>query len=186
MVKLSDGERLILVMLSEMYEQLKIEGEVDPKFMLAAIHSGNTWALKWKYPGILSEGDDDNSPTVHEVVDILAMWDMIEYSYRELSPEDKKRVETEAAPFGRHVQFRGFDGNNEGEHMSVARFLIDDLDRFADFKGRDLNSHAPSLDTYRRMLAAFTPLRSSIVAGPLSATQIIQVLKEQTHPEQRK
>jgi uncharacterized protein len=87
---------------------------------------------------------------------------MLETSYKELPPADKARIEAEAEPYGKHVEFIGFDGNNETNYMSVARFLIDDLDRFSIFRGRELNSHMPSIHTYRRMLAVFIPMRPSL------------------------
>jgi hypothetical protein len=61
--------------------------------------------------------------------------------------------------------------------------MIDDLDQFELFKGRDLNSHLPSLDMHRRMLAVFKPLRTS---ADLTTSELIDVLKEQMHPENRK
>ena len=64
-------------------------------------------------------------------------------------------------PFG-DARFSGFDGNNELEYISVARFLIDHLDSFTDFKGRDLNSHMPSIDRYSRMFLVFEPMRKSL------------------------
>ncbi len=184
-MELSDGEKLILIMLSEIYEHLKIEGEIDPQFVQSAIFREQTWALAWKYPGIAGSSENNTPPVVNEVLDILEMWEILEISYNKLQPADKARVETEAEPFGRNVQFRGFDGNNETESMVVAGFLVNDLERFSTFKGRDLNSHMPSLETYRRMLAVFRPLRSSLTYNPLNAEQIIKILKEQTHPEHR-
>lgn len=108
---------------------------------------------------------------------------MLETSCKRLQPADKAHVEKEAEPFGSHVRFRGFDGNNETEYMGAAEFLVNDLERFSTFKGRDLNSHLPSLDTYKRMLAVYRPLRNSHDFGPLNAEQIIKILKEQAHPE---
>jgi hypothetical protein len=46
-MKLSDGEKLILIMLSDVYEKLEIEGEINPKFVKSAIGSGHPWGLKW-------------------------------------------------------------------------------------------------------------------------------------------
>lgn len=80
---------------------------------------------------------------VKDVVNILTMWSSIENSYEKLSLEDKEIVQIEATPFGKHVKFDGFDGNNECSHFSIASFLIDHLNRFSNFKGRDLNSHTP-------------------------------------------
>ena len=47
-MKLTNPEKLILVMLSEIYEKLGIQGETDTKFLLNAIYEGHTWALSWK------------------------------------------------------------------------------------------------------------------------------------------
>ena len=51
----------------------------------------------------------------------------------------KPALKMKPHPFG-DARFSGFDGNNELEYISVARFLIDHLDSFTDFKGRDLDS----------------------------------------------
>jgi hypothetical protein len=187
-MKLSDGEKLILVMLSELHEKLGIKGEIEPKFVREAIFSGNTWGLKWQYPGIFDSGESSEA-VVSEVVNILDMWSFLEGGYKKLSKADKARVEKEAEPLGKDVRFHGFDGNNETEYMGVARFLIDHLNRFASFfKGRDLNSHMPSIDGYRRMFAVFEPMRSSLGFGGkenLDATQIIEILKARIHPSRR-
>ena len=70
--------------------------------------------------------------------------------------------------------------------MSIAGFLINELDRFTSFAGRDLNSHWPALETYRRMLQVFVPMRRTLTGRELGASEIIEVLKEETHPEHRK
>ena len=182
-MKLSDGEKLILVMLSEIHQKLKIENGVDSELVQSAIFSGNLWGLQWEFTGIF-HGFEPTPDMVTEVVDILEMWSFIERADQSLSPDDKARVEKEAAPFGTHVEFSGFDGNGEAAYLSIARFLIDELDRFGEFKGRELNSHLPlSLDSYRRMLVVFEPLRTS---SDLTATEITKILKEQIHPENRK
>ena len=84
----------------------------------------------------------------------------------------------EGKPFD--VVFRGFDGNYESEHLSIAGFLINEMNRFADFKGRDLNSHMPSIDGHRRMVRVFEPMRKSLGGGRLLDTeQIIELLNAQ-------
>lgn len=184
-ISLSNGEKLILKMLCGLYKHFDIRDDIDPEFVEAIIHGGHYWGLEWKYPGLF-HGHGDKERTVSEVLDVLEMWSFIERGYSRLSQGEKDRVEREAEPFGKHVEFRGFDGNNEAEHLGVAHFLIDQLDRFADFKGRDLNAHMPTLDIYRRMLAIFGPIRATIMGGELKASQIIELLKAQTHPEYRK
>ena len=183
-VSITGAQKLIIFMLCDLYKGLKMRTELDPKFIEDALLGGHHWALHWRYPGIF-EGYRDDETTVSEVVDILDMWSFLEHGYDNLTPEDKKRVKIDADPFGDHVKFRGFDGNNETSHYGIARFLVEKMDRFSTFEGRDLNSHFPSIDTYRRMLPVFLPMRQTLMGGRLSANQIIAILKEMTHPEYR-
>lgn len=183
-LKFSGGEKLITLMLCEVYKHLKIDGEIDPAFVESAIHGGHFWGLKWEYSGIFHE-HEDNERIVSEVVDVLDMWSFIESAYEGLSKKDKDRVEKDADPFGKHVAFRGFDGNNESEYLSVAHFLIKDLKRFSNLGGRDLNSHAPLIGAYRRMFKVFDPMRTGLVGRNLNASQIIDILKAKIHPERR-
>jgi hypothetical protein len=174
-IKFSEGEKFITLMLCEVYKHLKIKGEINPKFVETTLHGGHYWGLSWQYPGIF-HGEEKKDETVKEVVDVLDMWSFMERGFCALSANEKARVAKEAAPFGGDVRFRGFDGNNEGAHLSVACFLINELDRFSEFKGRDLNSHWHSIDGYRRMLSIFEPLRRTLVGAELSASQIIEIL----------
>lgn len=183
-ITISDGEKLIIGMLSDVHKHLKVKGENDPDFVMEAIYGGHYWGLGWKYSGLF-HGHKDSKQVVSEVVDVLDMWSFIESAYDKLPQKDKVRVEKGAEPFGKHVRFSGFDGNNETEYMGVARFLINDLERFSSFKGRDLNSHLPSIETYRRMLQVFEPMRRNLVGRELGATEIIELLNEKTHPEHR-
>ncbi len=178
-MKLTDGEKLMLLMLCEIYEKLGVEGETDPKFIQRAIFTENTWGINWLYTGIPFESDDA-PPEVHEVLNILEMWRSIEDTYSELSKDDRAIVEKEA---GGKPRFTGFDGNKEGSHGNIADFLINYLDRFEEFKGRTLNSHVPLLDAYRRMLGAFRPMKSDSTRGFLRMDQLIELLREQVHPD---
>lgn len=181
-MKLSDGEKLILVMLSEIHQRLEIENGVDSTFVLSAILEGNLWALKERLPGIF-HGYEPAPDVVAEVVEIMEMWDRVEFSYTALSPDDKMRVAKEAVPFGEHVEFTGFDGNGEPGYVGVARFLVNDLERFSAFKGRDLDSHLPlCLSAYRRMLTIY---RNTSGTPELGATELINILKAKAHPEKR-
>lgn len=183
-MKLSEGEKLIILMLSEMYEKLKIEGEMDPDFLRSAIFNDHIWAIRWKYSGIPFESGDD-PPVVREVVDILDMWSFIEFAYSKLTDEERQKLAEDAAPFGENPQFYGFDGNNESEHMSVAMFLVNQLDRFQWFKGRSFNCHHRSLDAHKRMLSVFEPIRSSLAYSSLNVEQLTRIIREQIHPSNR-
>lgn len=179
-MEFSVGEKLILKMQCEIYKHLKIKGEIDPAFVEEVLHSGHTWGLHWKYSGLFETGE--NPQIVKEVLDVLEMWSILEGSYAKLSAEEKQFVKENAAPFGEHVKFRGFDGNNEYEHISVADFLINHLDRFVEFKGRDLNSHAPSIGIYKRMYSVYDGIKTYRL---LTAEQITDILKAMIHPDYR-
>ena len=173
-------EKLILRMLCDLYKNQKVKNGFDPDFISKAIDRGYYWALDWEYH--LSDGTGETPQIVLEVCDVLEMWSSIEQSYAKLSMEDKERVESEAESFGKNVAFQGFDGNNENAHFGIAQFLIDDLKRYVYFKGRDLNSHYPSIDAYRRMLVVSKPMQEPLASRELSASQIIDLLKARKHP----
>ncbi len=183
-MKVSDSEKLILVMLSELYDTMGVKGEIDPDFIRSAVLGNKTWSIPWMYPGI-PFAEDDTPEVVKEVLDILDMWSVIEASYAELSADEKEQLASKAEPFGKEPKFRGFDGNNESEYMSTASFLVNKLDRFEEFKGRYFNSHSRVVDVYRRMLPAFDEVMSQ-TGFPLGVEQIASVLKAQIHPDYRK
>ncbi len=116
--------------------------------------SRTTLGIGVQFPGIF-HGDEDNKATVDEVVDILDMWSFLEESYTRLSKKDTNSVQKKAGHFGRQVVFTGFDGNKETEHLYIAKFLINKLDRFVEFKSRNLNSQVPLIDRYRLMVRGF-------------------------------
>lgn len=183
-MKITDGEKLILLMLSELYEKMGVDGEIDPEFIKSAIFRDQLWGIPWKYSGIPFE-DQETPEIVKEVVDILDMWSFIEYGYQELTAEEKAQLEVDADPFGKEPKFQGFDGNNETEYMSVASFIVNDLDRFEKFKGRSMNSHMPSIESYKRMLSVFEPMRRNLISGRLSLSSLTAILKARIHPESR-
>ena len=119
-----------------------------------------------------------------EVIEILRMWSVIEGSYDRLSEDERKQVEKEAAPLGEAVRFLGFSANEEFKHFSAADDLIEE-GRFGRFYGRDLDSHAPLLDSYRRMLAEFAHLSPAKRSGDLSVADLIDLLRAMVDPENR-
>lgn len=184
-MNITDGEKLILIMLSEIYDKLGVDGEIEPGFIRSAIFSNNIWSIPWKYVGIPFEGEE-TPEVVKEVLDVLDMWSMIERSYENLPKEQQEWVAKEASPFGKDPKFPGFDGNNESEYMGVASFLVNDLDRFEEFKGRNFNSHCPSIDSYRRMLSVFKLILRDLNFQPIPAQALVDILKERIHPENRR
>ena len=184
---LSNAERLILIMLSEIHESLKIKSGIEPQFVKEAIYSGNEWGLAWKYSGVFGKDKEETPPVVKEVCDILDMWSCVEHSLNRLTEQEKLTILAEADATSFDIKFVGFDGNNESAYMNVAHFLIKDLERFQTFEDRaDLNSHCPVLDTYQRMTEAFLRIRPTLSTGIMGPGQIIEVLKARIHPENRK
>lgn len=181
-MKLTNPEKLILIMLTELYEKVGISGDsgIDPKFVQQAIYTDNTWAFEWKYPGIF-DSSEPAPPEVNEVVNFLDMWYFIEEAYETLSAAEKTDLEEKAAPFGKNPRFTGFDGNNECEYMGIAGFLIRQLERFVEFKDRDLNSHMPSVAGYRRMYETFEPIRRTLLDRRMSVDELAKVLNARRH-----
>ncbi len=165
------------MMLAELIKKTGVDVDTNVDLVEKVILGGHYWALGWEMPGIF-HGHTDKQSRVRFVVDVLDMWSFIEEAFEELNEGDKARLASEAHPFGTHVQFPGFDGNNESEHLGIARFLVDDLERFSRFRDgrRDLNSHFPTLEGYGRMLRAFEPIRKNLVGRRLSVNELVSIL----------
>jgi uncharacterized protein len=156
-MELTDGEKLIVLMLTELYDKLGVDGEIDPEFIRSAIFDDATWSIPWKYSGIPFK-EQETPSVVKEVIDILDMWSVIELSFERLPKESKTELSKQLNDHLIPPVFRGFDGNNESEHLGTAYFIINQLDRFEEFKKRDLNSHFPFIPRYRQMLSIFKEL----------------------------
>ena len=180
-------EKLILSMLCDLGRDRNDSERIDPDFVQYAIGGGHYWALGLKYPDIFG-GRPDSPDLVREVVDILEMWTVLEHHYDHLEETDKARVASEAEPYGTEVKFMGFYPNEESSHKSIAEFLIEHIGNFPRFKGRNLIADRPVIDWYRRMLEVYEPMYKSLLAGRnrnLSASDIIALLLEQVHPDNR-
>ena len=183
-MNLSDGEKIIILMLSELYEKLGVEGEMEPDFLRTAIFNNQLWGIRWKYSGI-PFSDAEDPEIVREVLDILDMWSCIERSHASLNSSEKEQVKEQVGILGDSPRFRGFDGNNESDYMGTAMFLVNELERFVEFKGRNFNCHHPSIDMHRRMLAAYEPFRKQFSVSMLGTAGLVTVLSEQVHPSNR-
>ena len=143
-----------------------------------AIYGGHFWALPWEMTGVMHDHVDDPKK-VRAVVDILDMWTFIERAYARFSSAEKAEVETGVGILGKNPKFHGFDGNNETEYMGIARFLVEQLGRFQDFKGRDLNSHSPAVARHMRMASRFQNIRRNLIGREMSPSEMISVLKSE-------
>src|SRR5262245_59341563 len=174
-MKLSDGEKLIILMLCDIYKHLKVKGEFDPEFISTTIFNDKLWGFNWELSGIPFERSED-PPEVGETVNFLDMWKFIETGYKELSAAEKKQLAEDADTFGKHVEFPGFDGNHE-PHYGVASYMINNMrHRFQYFKGRNLNSHSSSVPGYKRMYKVFEPMRAALHSRELNLAELTAVL----------
>lgn len=175
-MQMSNAEKLITSMLCEVMKKVKATDELDPELIQDAVYSNHLWALEWKYPGIFGDSLSENPPAVTFVVDVLDMWSFIESGVTSLSKEDREKLDA-AIP---HLteKFPGFDGNNESELLSIARMLVNKLERFEEFHGRVNNSHMPTEERYERMLHVFEPIRANLGAPrELNADELIQIFQ---------
>lgn len=174
-VHFTHGEKLILMMLRDLYKRLGVDGEIDPDFVSEVLGGGHYWVFEWEYSDLF-HGHVDKKHVVYEVCNVLEMWSQIEFGYSKLSDKGKKEIEKKAGSLGQYVKFLGFDGNTETEHFSIAQFLIKHLDRFQEFKQHDLNPHYPLLPIYRRMWQIYDPMREALIGRHLSSSEIIDLL----------
>jgi uncharacterized protein YfbU (UPF0304 family) len=175
-VNLSLGEKLILLMLADLHDHLKIKSDTNTELVREAIHSGNLWGLETGMSGVF-HGHETPNAVVDETVNILTMWERLEVSYQSLSHADKDWLSIQVSLSSAGVLFPGFDGNNESSYISAADFLVNHLHRFSHFHGRkDMNAHMPTLEAYRRMYAVFEPILHEVLNQNFTAAQIAQVL----------
>jgi uncharacterized protein len=174
---LTDGEKLIAIMMAELIKKLDVDVETNVDLVQKVILGGHYWALGWEMPGIF-HGHSDKQSRVRFVVDVLDMWSFMEEAFEAMKKDERTRLAKEAEPFGKNIKFPGFDGNNESEHLSIARFLIEDLERFSRFREgrRDLNSRFPTLESYGRMLKIFEPIRKNLIGRRLSVDELATIL----------
>ncbi len=174
-IDLTAGDKLNFMLLRDLVKHLKVPTETNVDFVAESIYGGHYWAPTWDMHGLF-HNHADRPADVTLVVNVLETWDFIESRLEKLSAEDVEKVK--AANHGYMPEFAGFDGNEESGLMRIARFLVEEMGRFSRFKGRDFNSHAPTAPGYRRMAAAFAPIRATLGMGrSLSADQIIEIVK---------
>lgn len=178
-MKLTNAQTLILTMLADVAETLKVDTDsgIEPQFIRKALYSNNAWGISWKYPGLFADAAEPTPPLVHEVVNYIDMWDFVETSYKKLSQEQQVQLQKDSDTPDIFFQFVGFDGNNETEYLSIADFLIHDLDKWSLFSDRELNSHSETISRYRRMYSVFKTIRKDLAGKNLSPDQLKAIVK---------
>ena len=168
-MELTDGERLIVVMLSDLMESMEVNREIDPALVKRLAINQDDWAIRMVYSGIF-DSEAPNDAEVRETIDILAMWSFIEFSVNDLDETEQNEIKA------LRWQFSGFDGNHD-RHHGIAHTLIHDLNRFSEFKDRGLNSHSQAtLPRYRSILREYNGAMQGRGGEPLTAEQLREML----------
>ncbi|MCP3472400.1 YfbU family protein [Bradyrhizobium sp. CCGUVB1N3] len=171
---MTDGEKLIVLMLADISKRLGGQPDIDPDFVEQTIYANQLWGFDWQFTGIPFERSDETPRVVEETVDILEMFSLAMFHFQEL-PE-LEQVRTELGYSAHDLdKFPGFDGNNDA-HYGVAAYLVKHLRRFKDLPGATNNSHTQtSLPRYRKMLSVYLPMRDRLGSGRLTSKQIIEI-----------
>lgn len=142
------AESLLVTMMAQVCTALRLKS-MNYGLIADALLDGQLWALDILVPGL---SDPAASSSDHVFVSsVMQMWWDVENRIDRLNKQDRAALAKKEPVFGAKPLFRGFDGNNETNYFGIAKFLVDKLGRFKEFAGRDLNSHAPMAETYRRM-----------------------------------
>ncbi|MBU1348199.1 MAG: YfbU family protein [Alphaproteobacteria bacterium] len=180
-MEVSQGEKLIIHMLSDLFEHLGVESELDPGFIKRAL-DGQSWAISSRY-GFTERGDRDDS-VANEVGEILHMWRIIEETVEGFDEQQQTQLVELAPVFGKTVKFPGFDANASSGHYGTAVFLVKEDFGWDHFRGRNLNSHgAGTVEGHRRMRARFKEVMRQRNFEQLTPKDMASVLNERTHPE---
>ena len=112
-----------------------------------------------------------------EVVDILEMYRCLNTSFLKL--KDKVGINK------KHLDFPGFDANEEEKELAYVEYLLYTLNKFKEFKKRgkypDHDSRTPALNKYRAMLRVWESLSNKKI---LSKGEILQVLSGEEKGDQ--
>ncbi|EPK8200537.1 YfbU family protein [Morganella morganii] len=180
----SQADKLQLLMMCDIYRALGIGNSFNPDVIEEAISTDNYWAIGWNNEAL---NDGNELPEkVRFVIDTIEMYSLLDYTYSNMSDDDKKLVSTEVQFFSSEhsTTFPGFDGNNEHKYIQIARLLK----MLGAFEDSDItkNSHHPSIETYQRMLDVFLSVRGKFIHGTgIPTSDFIQIYLARIHPSNR-
>ena len=148
----TDAEKLILLMLSDLHEFHGID-RINTKLLRSALSTNNSWALNWEIPDLGLDLSDTPAEAI-DVVNFMYMWGILEDAWH-IFPENIKENINSTIHIGKTVKFPGFHSTDELKLYTIAKLFVDDMGKFERYKGRDLNSHAPMREFYEKMYAVF-------------------------------
>ncbi|MDR4493908.1 MAG: YfbU family protein [Nitrospirales bacterium] len=165
-MQLDKKDRLIIANQLKILEKLYPEEATYYAQHRKALEYGYSLHYSWLVENFFEEMTVDEC---REVLEILNMYRAITFSYKKI--QDTSGIQDS------WLKFQGFDGNNESKQFSYAQYFISDLGRFDELKYEaeypDFNSHMPTLEKYRRMLAWWNSHGRSF---ELSKNQLVELL----------
>lgn len=178
-IEMTDAQKLIVALLIDNSRPVD-QRQYDYELIESALFGGNSWAVRRKYSGIFIDEDPDPQ-IVKEVADAFMMWSFVENAVGNFSATQKTEYESLVGEHDQDPKYLGYDGNNETDHYSATEMMVESLDKFGEFFGREHNSHLPTAQTYRQMVHEFKrvdlghggrTLTPSEVAGIVNAGRI--------------
>lgn len=145
-MKISKSDRLVLINQYRILSNLDKSEADHYEELIKILESGYAIFYSQLDEWISDEMPEEESRLVLDVLDL----------YRAI--EDVKRASKDSRLLTHsYSYFKGFDGNNETEHMGFCRFLIEKQGKFQEqkqylLKNDNLNSHVPMREKYSRML----------------------------------
>jgi len=167
-IKLDSKDRLILLGQFRILEKIDPDNKGDYQRAAKIIEYGYESYYDSIGGPIL---DPVTEQVCEEVHNILEMYRWLGQSYDGLA--DKSGIDAH------DVKFRGFDGNNETDHLCFGEFLTSE-GKYEE--SPVFNSHSQVIEMYRRMLKEFEQVKNEY---PLGKADIQRILAAMIHPSRR-
>ncbi len=167
-MKLTEKDRLILFNQLEILKHLNPDDsdryDVDQTILL--------YGYKYHYDELIEGFAEELDESISQYVfDVFQMYRSLNNSYDELSREEKSEIDL------KDIKFQGYDGNEEIDHYTYARFVLEELKRYDEIYDNGkvkFNSHRNMLNKYDRMLNKWKSLGDRY--GTLSLSQIKDII----------
>jgi len=175
-MKFTPEQKLILKLLCDIHQKLNIDDGMNSNVIAYAIETNNTWAITDHHHFDFEEPVSREKVTF--VCDILDMYENINYSFKQLSAQEKESIKNLCGVKDddkNPIPFPGFDGNNEGIYRSIISMLFK-MERYIELNGKPLNSHRRMVPTYQKMLNIYEEVNDHSSGSPLSVKALNKIL----------
>ncbi|WP_146043245.1 MULTISPECIES: hypothetical protein [unclassified Pseudomonas] len=146
--RFSDGERTLIKLMGDLFAHVG-SSTSQTDLILNGLKTGNEWIVDLELGAFLNKEPTTSITDARFVLATLEMWDLFEHTLEGFDEEQMAVVlaETEGeialrqtgktAP-PREFKFSGFDAESETDFIKIADFIINTMQKFPRFKGRDL------------------------------------------------